>query len=164
MKNTLWMALCLSSLLMAAPVLAAEKAKPLLAAGQGYGMAGCGLGSILFGEQTGMIQIVAATTNGIYSHQTFAISSGTSNCTDAGGDDQRSASLFIEGNREALEKDVARGGGETVATLSSIMGCKDSSAFGAVLQKNYGKIFPSQAAATENVVQSIAELSQQACG
>ena len=48
--------------------------------GQGYGMAGCGLGSILFGAKPGKIQILSGTTNGIYGNQTFGISSGTSNC------------------------------------------------------------------------------------
>ncbi len=46
-----------------------------------YGMAGCGLGSILFGETENRGgQILAATTNGIYGNGTFAMSSGTSNC------------------------------------------------------------------------------------
>ncbi len=30
-----------------------------------FGMAGCGLGSLVFGDQTGKIQIVAATINGV---------------------------------------------------------------------------------------------------
>ena len=47
-----------------------------------YGTAGCGLGSLVFGDQPGIIQIVAATLNGI-GGQTFAITSGTSNCGEA---------------------------------------------------------------------------------
>ena len=42
--------------------------------GQGYGTAGCGLGSILFGEKEGMVQVFASTTNGIYSNNTFGVS------------------------------------------------------------------------------------------
>jgi hypothetical protein len=148
--------LCLIALAASVPALAAEK-KPLIdvGGGQGYGMAGCGLGSIIFGEQKGMIQLVAATTNDIYSHQSFAISSGTSNCKDDGAKGTKTASLFITANREALEKDVARGGGETVSTLSELMGCQDTKTFGATLQSNYGKIFPSQNTSTETVVDSI---------
>lgn len=157
----LCIALCLTSLMVAAPAFSAEKKKPLIdaASGQGFGMAGCGLGSILFGEQPGPIQIVAVTTNGIYSHQTFAITSGTSNCQNDSRKDSRSASLFITANREALEKDVARGNGETVSTLSGLMGCQNESAFGSKLQSNFGKIFPSQKTSTENVVESISKLS-----
>jgi len=46
--------------------------------GQGYGMAGCGIGSIVFADKPGMIQIIAATLNGTAGSQTFGITSGTS--------------------------------------------------------------------------------------
>ena len=45
-----------------------------------YGLAGCGIGALVFEDKTGKIQLVAATLNGISSHQTSALSSGTSNC------------------------------------------------------------------------------------
>src|SRR4051812_6327755 len=48
--------------------------------GQGYGLAGCGLGSVVFGPKPGMVQVAAATTNNYIVPQTFAISSATSNC------------------------------------------------------------------------------------
>ncbi len=44
-----------------------------------YGVAGCGLGSMVFGNQEGGIQVIAATLNGT-GIQTFGITSGTSNC------------------------------------------------------------------------------------
>lgn len=49
-----------------------------------YGMAGCGLGSLVFQDQPGKIQIVAATVNNIVSPQTSAITSGTSGCYEDG--------------------------------------------------------------------------------
>jgi len=56
---------------------------------QPYGMAGCGLGSIAFGnDQTMFKQVLAATTNGTFGTQTFGITSGTSNCV-SGGDQGR---------------------------------------------------------------------------
>src|SRR6266545_2071443 len=45
-----------------------------------YGLAGCGLGSMLIGSKPGIVQIFAATTNGSFGTQTFGITSGTSNC------------------------------------------------------------------------------------
>ena len=148
--------LCLCSMLAAVPGLAADKKKGLVqtASGQGYGMAGCGLGSILFGEQPGMIQIIAATFNNTQGNQTFGITSGTSNCVDE-GQQQRTAALFITANREALEKDISRGSGESVATLSEIMGCGDAQAFGTKLQSNYSRIFPDQNVSTDSVVSTI---------
>ncbi|MEN0057326.1 MAG: DUF3015 family protein, partial [Bdellovibrio sp.] len=44
-----------------------------------YGTAGCGLGSLVFGNEKGPVQIVAATLNGT-GVQTFGITTGTSNC------------------------------------------------------------------------------------
>jgi hypothetical protein len=137
-------------------IASAAKKKGLVdeVSGQGYGTGGCGLGSIIFGDKPGMVQVFAATTNGIYSHQTFAISSGTSNCDDA-GDSKKTASLFITANREALEKDISRGNGETVVHLSKIIGCKDSSKLGVKLQQNFGNIFPNENVSSDQVTQSV---------
>src|SRR5437763_460743 len=98
-----------------------------------YGLAGCGLGSMVFGDQKGPIQILAATTNGTFGSQTFGITSGTSNCVEGSG--AQGATNFIEGNREALAKDAARGSGETITTLTAMAGCKDAKAVGVTLQK-----------------------------
>lgn len=156
--------LCLSTFVLAAPVFGAEKAAaqpaqksaPLIdkVDGQSYGMAGCGLGSIVFGDKPGMIQIASSILNNWFFPQSSAITSGTSNCVDTPGT-QASAQLFITANREALEKDISRGNGETLSNLSQIMGCDNSSVFGSKLQSNYGKIFPSASVSTETVVDSI---------
>lgn len=121
-----------------------------------YGTAGCGLGSIVFGNQPGMIQILAATTNGTFASQTFGITFGTSNCSDTGGGTQ-SAAAFIQTNREALAKDISRGNGETIKNLATLSGCEDSSAVGATLQRNFKAIFPaadvSNTQVSTNVIQ-----------
>lgn len=122
--------------------------------GQGYGMAGCGLGSMVFGDKPGMIQIVAATLNGIYGNQTFGITSGTSNC-ETPARAQRSAAFFITANRETIQKDIARGSGETLTSLSQILGCKNSDQVGMKLQQNYPAIFPNDKAPTDRVINSI---------
>lgn len=108
--------------------------------GQGYGLAGCGLGSIVFGPKPGMIQVVAATLNGT-GHQTFAITTGTSNCDIPEMGQQ--AAVFIEVNRDALAKDASRGQGETVAGLAYILKCSDPAVFGEGLRQNFGRIFDS---------------------
>jgi len=130
-----------------------------------YGTAGCGLGSMLFGNQPGAIQILAATTNGIFGNQTFGITTGTLNCgasaTVAG------AKVFIDANREALAKDMARGSGETIATLSSLAGCKDSKSVGVALQKNFSAIIPNEkvnnAVVADNVLSTLKADKQLSC-
>ncbi|MBS1982961.1 MAG: DUF3015 family protein [Bdellovibrionales bacterium] len=133
--------------------------------GQGYGAAGCGLGSIVFGQKKGFVQIFAATTNGTSGSQTFGISSGTSNCAEGGS--QASVEKFVDSNRVALANDMSRGSGETLAGLSKVMGCSDEQALGTTLQKNYSKVFPmastdasSAAVSIKNLVKSDSSLSK----
>ena len=93
----------------------------------GYGAAGCGLGSLVFGDQPGPVQIFAATTNGTFGNQTFGITSGTLNCTSAGVvKAQREQAAFAEVNFQDLKRNMAAGGGEFVTSFASLLGCEDS--------------------------------------
>jgi hypothetical protein len=118
-----------------------------------YGDAGCGLGSMAFGEQQGFVQILAATTNGLFGTQTFGITTGTSNCS--GLSSAQATRIFIEANREALAKDISRGSGETIGTLTWISGCADSRAVGARLQKNFRAIFPNETVSNDDVTATL---------
>ncbi|MFA6237875.1 MAG: DUF3015 family protein [Bacteriovorax sp.] len=102
-----------------------------------YGMAGCGLGSVIIGKNDA--QIIAATTNNL-STQTFSISSGTSNCSNI---NQKTAQIknFIEANYESLVTEMAKGNGDTLLTLSSLYGCHTES-FTKELKKNYSQVIP----------------------
>jgi hypothetical protein len=123
-----------------ASIMAVSMAAPIAMADP-YGTAGCGLGSMAFGDDKGIVQVLAATTNGTFGTQTFGISSGTSNCEDTGGG-EASAKAFVETNREAFAKDVARGNGETISTLATLAGCQDPRAVGSTLQSSFTTIFP----------------------
>ena len=134
-------------------------ASTTLAAGEGlkgsgqYGAAGCGLGSLVFGNQPGAVQILAATTNGTFGSQTFGITTGTSNCGP--GMFAMGTKNFVEANREALAKDAARGQGDAVGAIAWINGCKDVQGVGAALQRNFGTIFPSEKATDDQVTQAL---------
>ncbi len=123
-----------------------------------YGTAGCGLGSMAFGSQPGGIQIIAATTNSLFGTQTFGITSGTSNCGP--GLLAQGTKSFVEANREALAKDVARGQGEAIGALTVINRCANSRAVGAALQERFGAIFPSADATDDQVTAAILETLQ----
>lgn len=157
--RSLWMAVVLAAVAAAAPALAQSKAEEDLRRGlKGtgtYGLAGCGLGSMAFGNQPGALQILAATTNGIFGNQTFGITSGTSNCGP--GILAQGTRNFVEANREAVAKDIARGGGEAIGALTVINRCGDSRAVGAALQASFGRIFPSPEASDEHVTRAILE-------
>lgn len=142
------------SIVLAANLHAEEKKKAVIdqVSGQGYGTAGCGLGSIIFGDKPGFIQIIAVTSNGIYGNQTFAISSGTSNCEQKAGS---TAAAFIFANTDQLSTDMARGNGETLSNLSGLFGCKDSTMFGKKMQSSYKAIYPTAETPAEHVTNTI---------
>jgi hypothetical protein len=112
-----------------------------------YGMAGCGLGSIVMGPKGS--QISAGTTNGSSNSQIFGITSGTSNCVP---DAKSSASIeqesFMFTNYATLSKEMAQGNGTTVAGLAKVMGCGEEvqSEFFKAAQNNHDKIFSSPGA------------------
>lgn len=119
-----------------------------------YGTAGCGLGSMVFGNQPGGVQVLAATTNFvIFPVQTFAMTSGTSNCGP--GLIAEGMKNFVEANREVLAKDMSRGQGETIGALTWMASCSDSVQVGAVLQAHYGQIFTSEQATSDDVAKAL---------
>lgn len=146
-------ALAVAALLLAGPAFA----QGLKGTGA-YGAAGCGLGSLVFGNQPGAVQVLAATTNGTFGSQTFGITSGTSNCGP--GMFAMGTKNFVEANREALAKDISRGEGEAIGALTAINACEDSRAVGAALQRNFGAIFPSESASADEVTSAILETLQ----
>lgn len=106
-----------------------------------YGSAGCGLGSIVFGDKPGFSQIFASTTNGTFGSQTFGMSTGTSNCENAF---ETSAVTFIESNKMALTKDIARGNGETLSALAEIYNVKNVEAMSTTLKTSYDSVFATE--------------------
>ncbi len=114
-----------------------------------YGIAGCGLGSVLIGKRGA--QIFASTTNGSSFNQMFGISAGTLNCVDSPSAEVASRmDQFIMVNRSQVQGDIARGQGETVAAIGQYMGCAaNSNEIGSTLKSNYQSIFTSGAPANE---------------
>lgn len=125
-----------------------------------YGTAGCGLGSQVFHED-GMVQILAATTNGTSGNQTFGITSGTSNCLDGASDHMAmQIDQYIDGNRSALLTDMTRGSGETLNALAHMMGCASSSDLGKTLQIRFNEIVPANQTNTRDITDSVITVIQ----
>lgn len=124
-----------------------------------YGTAGCGLGSLAFGNQSGPVQIVAATLNST-GVQTFGITTGTSNC-GPGAFAKAELNSFIQSNSVALENDIVRGQGETLSTLNNMLGCDAS--FNGTLQQNYKSIYTPNASSAD-LTEKIVSLSNSCQG
>ena len=120
---------------------------------------GCGLGTVLFEDQSTVVtQVLAATTNGSYGNQTFGISSGTLGCVQPHSYVSNDVQKFVKDNMDNLALDIANGSGESIQTLSKMMNVEDVSSFSKKLQENFAVIFPSSDANSASVIDSIANL------
>ena len=125
---------------------------------------GCGLGTMVFEGQDGVLsQTLAVTTNGIFANNLFGITSGTLGC--AAPDSLVSIerlNIFVAGNMDNLAKDIAMGQGETLSTLAELMNINSSekSAFFVNLRKNFSNIYTSDQVSNQQVVRSIIEFSK----
>jgi transcription elongation factor len=140
--------------LFGAAVLGLTIAGPVSAAPM-YGMAGCGLGSIVIGPTGGIVQIFAGTTNGTSGNQTFGITSGTSNCAEdaqAYLDQQRETFLTV--NFRGLQQEMAAGKGEKLEAFSHLMGCPADS-FGRMAQAQHSELFGAGNATPTNILANV---------
>lgn len=108
---------------------------------------GCGLGSMAWRGQSGILpQVAAVTTNGTFGTQTFGITFGTSGCDPNGrvtGGTQKMVLAFLENNLEQFAMDAAAGQGETLTTLAGIMNMDEKT----VAEKTYqhfAVLFPNE--------------------
>ena len=116
---------------------------------------GCGLGKIAwadFKNQKNIApQVLMVTTNGT-GMNTFAISSGTSGCTNDGQVwASERANVFAAINFDNLSQEMAQGKGEHLASLATLMGVPEAQqpAFFALTQERYSDLV--QAGETSSV-------------
>lgn len=119
----------------------------LSAPAQAIDSTGCGLGSMAWRGQSGILpQVAAATTNGTFGNQTFGITFGTSGCDPNGritGGTQKMVLAFLENNLEQFAMDAAAGEGETLTTLAGIMDMNEADVAAKTYQ-NFAVLFPNE--------------------
>jgi hypothetical protein len=142
-------------------VLAAFPIGAMAAGASSDASGGCGVGSKLFEGQKGVApQVLAMTTNG-WLGQTFAVSSGTSGCSQDGVVKSNwKTAMFIDGNKDKLARDMSTGSGEALESLAKLIGVKnqDKAAFFRVTKENFARIFASDNPTTEQVVASLKQV------
>lgn len=131
-----------------------------LAKGGNHPMAGCGLGYVLFGhnDNSPVMQVLAATTNGISGNQTFGMTTGTSGCTDDGAVKfVKEAEVYAEVNLDSLRKEMAAGQGEFVNSFAALLGARGQEIpqMVQVFQKNYAQIFPNSSTTSAEMLQNL---------
>ncbi len=125
---------------------------------------GCGLGKLAWADyahqKTIGSQVLMATTNGSFGTGTFGISSGTSGCTNDGKVwAEQKTSVFAQLNFENLSQEMARGQGEHLASLATLMGvpAEHQASFFAMTQDRYTSLVKEGDASPVAMVKAINE-------
>jgi hypothetical protein len=134
-----------------------------LAAGTPDTGPGCGLGKLAFqnypNAKTKGAQVLMATLNAT-GYNTFAISSGTSGCTDDGRWwAEQKATMFAELNADALAQEMAQGRGEHLASMATLLGVAQPqhTAFFAMAQERYAALSGTGTLSPAAMVQALNE-------
>ena len=138
-KTLLTVSVVALSLLLAASAFAQS--------GQAARNTGCGLGTVLWGNQADdatMFQAIQATTNATFGNQTFGITFGTLGCERPARFVSNERTFeFASANMDLLARDIAFGGGESLETLAELMEvpAEQRPVFFSRLQDNFARIF-----------------------
>ncbi len=155
MMRKMIMGIAVFGIMSAAIICSADDTMKAIKGSGQYGAAGCGLGSMVFGNQTGLVQVFAATTNGTVGSQTFGITTGTSNC-GSGIMNASNEKLhnFVSANMDLLAQDMSRGSGEYLEAVAELMAIPQSARPAAYvkLQGNFSAIFTSEKVESAQVV------------
>lgn len=120
---------------------------------------GCGLGTMIFDGQSGkVVKVLGATTNGTSGNQTFGITFGTLGCDGTGTIDSRQKlAMFIDGNMDNLARDMAKGQGETLATLSEVWGIpnQNKAHFNTMAKQNFAVVYQSANVTSNDVLNNL---------
>lgn len=120
---------------------------------------GCGLGTMIFGHDESLVsQVATAGLNWVFCSQPLGISSGTSEC-------ERPEALvqsprvrdFVAANLDALAKDMARGEGEYLDTLASLLEVPENArpGFYSKLKAAFPEIYGADSVTSDEVLSRI---------
>jgi hypothetical protein len=124
--------------------------------------AGCGWGTQAWKGSKGVpAKVAAASTNGLFFNQTFGISSATAGCSGEGVIASGARlNMYAGANIDRLQRDMALGQGESLDTLSHLMGVQESDrpAFLQLTKSHFGEIFPSDEVTAGQMLTVLSEL------
>jgi ABC-type uncharacterized transport system YnjBCD ATPase subunit len=125
---------------------------------------GCGVGTEIWKGKTGVgYKIMASWTNGIL-FQSISVTFGLLNCN---GQDTVTASArarhFAANNIDAIARDSAVGGGETLDALAALLEVDptDRATFASLTQANFEELFPSDRTTSEEMLRALDRLMRE---
>jgi ABC-type amino acid transport substrate-binding protein len=123
---------------------------------------GVGVGTMIFEGQSGLLsQICAATTNGCFGNQTFAITTGTLGARPWSGIvSNGKVQTFVKDNLDQLAREMAAGQGESIDTLAELIAvpAAERVAFARNLQAHFDVIYSSPTVTSTEVVENLAKV------
>lgn len=120
--------------------------------------AGVGLGTVIFKGKSGKVfDVLAVITNSSYTN-TFAITSGTSGYKEGQVVGVNLVDTYVAENMDSLAIDIAKGEGEYLETLATIMKIENRDTFKQKLNNNFDKIYTSKDVTSKEVVASIKKI------
>lgn len=111
-----------------------------------FGLAGCGLGSVIIDAKDKSSQIAASLINTYIGFVSSAITSGTSNCNYDNKTAMTEQKVYVTANLRTLEKEAAAGNGPHLSALAELFGCESNetkSAFGEFNKSEFGNLYNS---------------------
>ncbi|MDH4230061.1 MAG: DUF3015 domain-containing protein [Nitrospirota bacterium] len=133
----------MKKVIIATCVVALSAALSSTAFAESRGM-GCGLGYMVWKGQKGILpQTSAGTTNGTFYNQYFGMTVGTLGCSpDYTVMNNVETTLYAEVNFDQIKRDMARGEGEYLSTLASLVGVEeaDRAAFYTLTRERYAAL------------------------
>lgn len=107
---------------------------------------GCGLGSMIFKDNTLLSSTLRVTTNQVFLTQYLGVTSGTSGCSRHDIVLNEKAHIhYAEINLEKIEQDMVKGQGEYLSMLAVTLGCEFNQInnFNQYAKSHYSHIFNS---------------------
>ena len=145
----------LSLLILGAIVFFVSSFPAVLLAKRTYGASGCGLGARVVGRNPNRaIQLIGLSTNHFSAPTRLsAITSGTSHCLSADGDNsyylRETQKDFVSVNYSILEQEMASGQGEKLEAFANVLGCPYNNSFINFARQNQQDLFQATASNKE---------------
>ena len=123
---------------------------------------GPGLGRVaLKGQKGKVMELVGTFLNGICGNGTFAITTGTLDYKEGASIGlNEETKNFIAQNMDNLATDMAKGEGEYLDTLATLMQIENKSEFNNKMKANFSNIYTSYGVSADQVAENIYRLTQ----
>lgn len=121
---------------------------------------GCGLGSMIFKENSIVSALFRATTNHSFSSQLFGITTGTSGCSQHSIVKREMYPIYYaEVNLPELRHEMALGQGEYLATFAQVLGCTPEAQiqFSNWAKNSYEEVFNSEKTDSKVMLKSLSK-------